>query len=190
MPLKIQNPRAWGRLVDAFTLTGRHKLLLDEVVVPVAIIEDLSEQAGTEPDDATMFVEATNVAATLGAAVLSNLGETGAVLLLDRIIVTTSAVQFVGISQTTIAPILPLAGSIIVKQWNDPRKAGAPTGTGFANTNVFGTTNLLFRPFMSANIPYTFDVKQVIPPNNQIAVGGFTVNVELNVTFQYRVRSE
>lgn len=42
MPIPIQNATVWARLQRAFGLLGRHKLLLDEIVVPVALVEDLS----------------------------------------------------------------------------------------------------------------------------------------------------
>jgi len=186
----IQNTRAWGRLVDAFGLTGRHKLLLDEVVVPVVLVEDVSGPDSSLEDDATMSIFCNSNAGTTGACVFSNFGFTGAILLLDRITIVTSAAMQVLVLQTTIVPVLPIAASNISKTWNDPSRSSEPSGTGFANEGVFGGGDEILEGAMLANTPYQFDVKQVVPPNHQIAVQGGNTNSAIRAAFQYRVRTE
>lgn len=186
MPTQIQTPTQWQRLLNRFGIKGRHQLLLDEVVVPVVLIEDVSELE-TGPQDATIAVIAPAIAATLGACVLANLSS-GTDLLVDRIIMNAPAGMAVDTRFSTIAPIIPLAGGVIDKTWNNPDQVGVPAGDGFANQNVFGAGTLLNRTQVGANIRYEYDCKLVLPPNNVISVGGLTANQALQVTFQYRVQ--
>ena len=47
MPSKIQNANATGRLLRFFDVKGRFLPQLDEIVVPVALVADLSEEPST-----------------------------------------------------------------------------------------------------------------------------------------------
>jgi len=188
MPIQIQTADGWRRLQKAFSIVGRHRLMLDEVVVPVAILEDLTLLADTANDRANISIRCDNTAGTNGAAVFSNLPDTGTTLLLETITLNAQTAQVFNINQTTIAPILPLGGSSsISKTWNDPTQPGAPAGSGFANDNVFGITGQIQRVIINANVVVQFQVNQIVPPLQQISVGGFTNNAEFQVSFDYRV---
>jgi len=95
----------------------------------------------------------------------------------------------VEIVQTTIAPIIPLAGATIVKSWNDPTQPGEPAGSGFGNSNVFGAGTIIDRRIVTANEQRDLQLDQIIPEGNQISVGGLSNNVSLQCTFHYRVRA-
>lgn len=46
MPIKVQNASATGKLAQFFSLKGRYLPSLDEIIVPVAMVADLSDDPG------------------------------------------------------------------------------------------------------------------------------------------------
>jgi hypothetical protein len=49
MPLPIQNPRISQQVHEAYNVVGRYRAQIDEVVVPVALVDDLTHGAGSFP---------------------------------------------------------------------------------------------------------------------------------------------
>lgn len=189
MPTPIQSPVPWSRLLAEFGVKGRHQLLLDEIIVPTVLIADLSETAA-EPNDATGFVRCPGVAATNSSAILANIGESGVDLLLDKIVVNVNVTTSLEIIQTTIAPVNPIAGAILVKNWNNPDLPGTPAGSILADNSAFGAINPIYQLLVTAGDIVQLEPKLVVPPNQLLVVRDLTVNQQLQCTFNYRVRSQ
>jgi len=191
MPIQIQTAKGWRRLQEAFSIVGRHRLMLDEVVVPVAILEDLTLQPDTANDRATLSITCPAEALERSACVLFNtnaaLDPTGAILLVERVYMTSGLVGNISINQTTVAPLNPIAGSVIRKLWNDPSQPAVPAGTGFADGSAFGAAGEIYIGTQLANTPFVVEVNQILPALAGLAVVGGAINTEIKATFQYRV---
>lgn len=188
MTIPIQSSTVWGRLADAFRLTGRHKLLLDEVISPVVLVEDLTTESADVQNDATAhFAVPAAGAGDKGFAVLANLNNPGTDLLVDRITFSSASVDNIIISLNNIAPLLPIAGATLNKAWNDFTQQGVPSGTLFASEAAMAATGVLYQVENTSNTMQIFDVKLVIGNNAVLSVGDSRSDVLFHVTIQYRV---
>lgn len=190
MPMQIYTAGAWQRLRDAFDLKGKHNLLLDEVVVPVAVVADLSSQAPDQANDATIQISMPAIVGDLGAACIGNLGTPNVNLLVDKItFMAPAAAATFRIIDTNIAPILGLAGAVLNKTWNDPSQVGVPAGTPFANEDVFGAGTEIMVVRLLPATPFHMEPKWVVPPGRLLIVGHSIINTAWECTFNYRVVS-
>jgi len=134
MPMKIGTARAWGRLRDFFDLKGKHDLQLDEIIVPVALVADLTEadpladlrqaQGGEDLGAAAGFIGQMQVFNPVGSG----------------IVIEVYSVQASTVASTTwtIGPVtatLAVNGQAI---WQDTRLSGIPVGRFQAQALVAG----------------------------------------------------
>jgi hypothetical protein len=203
MPAKIQNATVTAQLVELFGLKGRFSPQLDEIVVPVVLTADLSNQPGERAARATAHVHVPPVVGDNGKALMFNgvANETGSILLVDRIVVSLTAAAAVGgnfeIKQTSIAPLSPIAGSVLSTTWDDQRTqvsgAAPPPGTVFADDGPFigpGVAAFSLGPIADGGQQvFAVDLYQVLSPFRALCVECTDDNIRFNVIFQYRVVS-
>lgn len=188
MPIPIYTAGAWQRLRDAFDLKGKHNLLLDEVVVPVALVADLSSEATHQANDATAQASVPAEAGETGTALFANIGDTGVDLLVDRIVINCGTSGRFRITSSSNAPLAPIAASSLVVVWNNPDQPGSPPGQIFADEGAFIGDRLYDFQHLASTSWY-IEPKWVLPPNSGLAINFTTVNILFQVTFQYRVRT-
>ena len=125
MPTEIQTPKPWMRLAEAFRLTGRHKLQIDEVVVPVAIIADLSEkEVLLDVRAAQGGIKQAIVPTFISQSQLFNPNGSGLIFDLYRVDMLSGAgSMFFQMGRVNV----PLA-STHIGGWQDTRLIGAPVG--------------------------------------------------------------
>ena len=184
-PIQIQNPRAWGRLVDAFTIRGRHKLLLDEVAVPVVLIEDLSDKPGPQQEATfTMFVPAAGGATNI-TLLLEN-SSVGSIFFIDEITISAASTSILQIQLTATAPVTPAAGGVADKTWNDNTQTPVVSGTMFADLGVFVGPDVWNHRTLSQT-PQHIHPKLILRPGQLISVRNTTTNQELRVVINARI---
>lgn len=201
MPTDIQNPRVTRALVDFFTIKGRFLPRLDEVVVPVAIAANLSEQDDEATPGATAFFFVPASAGNAGKAVLLNglTGAPGVELLLDRVrIVNSGTASLFSLRYTTNAPAAPIAGSNLVKRFKRLPAATAadpvPPGNQFADDGAITGDDMwtcivgVSGAGSGGNV--VIDLGGVVlEPFAGFAIVKANVNEAFRVTIDYRVRS-
>ena len=187
MPTEIQTPFAWARLADKFRLTGRHKLMLDEVVVPVVLVEDLSEPGIINEQDATCVMV---IAAPVGVAkaLLENPAGSGVRFLLDRIVVSGGMNMIPAIQLTQTAPTNPIAGALANVSWNNPEQSGSPPGTMFADDGVFVGESRYNNNLLALTSAIILP-KLVLPAGWLIVINTSTAARDIRVVINYRVQS-
>lgn len=138
MPIEIQTSSAWGRLADKFRLTGRHKLLLDEVLVGVVLVEDLSAEAAQPEQDVSYRFLVPASAVANGKAILFNgaTADTGRDIIIDRVLCASAANANYDLRFTTNAPLAPIAASDLEKQWRAVPQVGVPPGNMYADSGA------------------------------------------------------
>jgi len=190
MPMPIYSSGAWQRLRDAFDLKGKHSLLLDEVVVPVAVVAELSGVEGSQTASATAFIGAPAAGALIkSACLLSNLFDGTSRLIVEAITAIPSLTTSYTIGLTTIAPILPIAASTIVKQWDDQSRPGVPPGSAFANEGIFSGSGQMFEGVLASNQFKRIPVNIVLNFGDEIYFQCGNNNTATACTYQYRVES-
>jgi len=186
MPMQIGTARAWGRLRDAFDLKGKHSLLLDEVVVPIVLVEDLTRddpladdrqaQGGTvlgalpanvnqhqlfNPADSDVLLELYLVTMCSGGTIAYDMGPTAAALATD-------------------------AGG----QWQDRRLPAASFPVGrMQSTQVAAATLVLPAVFRTlTTVINTHERKVSLPPGTGYMVESSVVNILTAVSFFWSER--
>ena len=187
MPIEIQTPSQWARLADLFKLTGRHKLLLDEVVVPVVLMGDVADTGPEEPNLASAFVKVAATVGVRGGAMITN-GQVGVNLVVTKII--TSIVINVDImcflSDTVVGALI--AASETDKQWNDSNRLDPTPGTPQGRDGgVFLGDPKLWQHDILARTPFTYETELIVAPGFSVIVVANLVNQVFDVSFQYRV---
>ena len=185
MPISIQNSRAWGRLVDAFTIRGRHKLLLDEIVVPVVLIEDLSDKPGPQ-QEATFTMFAPPQGAGVDVVLLLENSSVGSIFFIDEITIGSENNVIVQITLTTTAPVAPAAGGEADKTWNDNTQTPVVSGTMFADLGAFVGPDVWKGEFL-ADTPQHITPKLILRPGQLIAISVITTNSGLRAVINARI---
>ena len=188
MPTEIQTPKPWMRLAEAFRLTGRHKLQIDEVVVPVAIVADLSEkevlldvraaQGGVQQAAVPTFISQTQLFNPNGSGLIFDLYR------LDTLDNLSNMLFQMGRGN------VPL-GSTHAGSWQDTRLIGTPIGqirqqatsliTFLVNPVFIQGSNLLAR---------TIDLRVTLPPGQGWMVEAAFVNKPVVTNFYWTERAE
>jgi len=185
--ISIQNPRAWGRLVDAFSLTGRHLLRLDEIVVPVVVVENLAPSDEVLSDaDATYTIIVAADALGPGRAILLNDAGSGVRFLIDKITISAAGTMNQVVTLSTTAPTTGIAGGSADKTWNNNAQAGEPPGTMFADRGVFVGPDV-YSAVRLANTPSIVEPKLVLDPGQEVVVQSPTTNLLLRVVINARI---
>ncbi len=196
MPVPVQTTKHVTPLRKAFGLFGGLRLKLDETVVPVAVVEQLS------PDDwSNAFVGDTQAASGAGNVhiwALENPAASGCLIELFEVIVASTNGSIWAI---TIADPPYVPGNIIAGQWQD--LAGVyGTGGGIfylPGRNPSGQMRHAAAAVAVAgaivahfNVPAQHDVyyhpKVILHPGQQINVYTQTQNIEGRCSFQWRER--
>ena len=188
MPIQVQNTKVWGRLVDAFTLTGRHKLLLDEIIVPVVLVENLSEEQSSQERHASYTMDVAAGIGLISKGVLLNDAGSGVQILIDRVTMTASATSTLDILLSRTAATNPIAGGAADQGWNDLDVPGAPPGTLFADSGVF-VGPLLHANKQIINTPMLIDLKLILQPGVALVCQTSTSDKSLQITINARIVS-
>ena len=188
MPTEIQTPKPWMRLAEAFRLTGRHKLLLDEVVVPVAIVEDLSEKEVLLDLRAAYGGAFQTAAATFISQVqLFNPVDSGLLLDLYRVdmLNPTGALQFL-MGDFAIALTVAQDG-----RWQDARMDGIPKGQ--IRRDLQPVSPILVDPLIVQglqNVQVVYPLRVTLPPGHGWMVETSFVDKSLMANFLWTERAE
>lgn len=191
MPAPIQSAGAVARLFAKFGIQGKHPLSLDNTVVPVAILEDVSQEAAPQaPVNAWAFVRCNATAAVGGAIQITNAGLDSAVdLIIDEMEFQTLAASQCGVKLTNLTDGALLLG-VQSKVWRDTGTPGVPPGVpDHRDASAYAANTNLVNKTMVATVPFRFSPGWTLSPGFKIAVTCSTVNVRLQGWFKYRVIS-
>jgi len=185
MPIQIGTARAWARLRDAFDLKGKHNLQLDEIVVPVVVVEDLSLQAplaDLRPAEAG-FLDPSAIGFISQTQLFNPVGS-GRMIFLYQIIVTSQNDSgcLIGPATTT----MPLVAN---GNWQDRRLDGVPAGDIQSQTNAPGTSLIdAITWLVEFNVPVILELEVVLPPGNAYRVESTVQNNLVTTGFWWRER--
>ena len=159
-------------------------MLLDEVVVPVVLIEDLSDKPSPQ-QEATFAMRAPATAAQPLSLLLEN-SSVGSIFLVDEITFSVSADSFLQITLTTTAPVNPVAGGAADKTWNDNLQTPVVPGTMFADTGAFVGPDVWHGRITTDTLAQVTP-KLILRPGQLIAITNTTVNQELRTVINARI---
>jgi len=186
MPMPIGTARAWGRLRDAFDLKGKHNLLLDEVVVPIVLVEDLSKDAPLGDLRAAHGGSGQGaLAANVSQHQLFNPPGTGQMLELYRASFQSAVNVDWDSGPTVVALTVNQAG-----QWQDRRLTPASFPIGRMQSDRVAAATLLdpTRFMTLARAEFWLELDVFLPPGTGYMVESRTVNVTTNASFFWRER--
>lgn len=187
MPMKIGTARAWGRLRDFFDLKGKHDLQLDEIIVPVAIVADLTEAdplADLRQAQGGQVVAQT--AGFVGQMQVFNPAGSGVVLELYHALFAALAAINVQLGPTTAVLATDAAA-----QWQDRRLNGIPVAR--IQNQAINAAPTLVRPVITrvlANTLAQVDLNVTLPPGTGYMIESASQNVQLYGAFLWRERDE
>ena len=188
-PAQIQSPRVMERLFRAFGIQGKHPLSLDNTVVPVAIVEDLSDRATDFLGEAWVFIRCNATAAVGGSIQLTNAGLASSVdLKIEEFGFSTLAAAQCGVKQTSLSDGALLLG-VQQKIWSDTNQLpGVPPGVpDHRDGSAYaGATNLINRT-MVATVEQRYSPGWVLAPGEKFVITCSTVNVRLQTWIRYSV---
>lgn len=198
MPTDIQNARVTQALVDFFTIKGRFRPQLDEVVVPVVLTADMSERDEETTQPAVVRYNVAAAGAGLsGKAVLFNgvTGLTGVELLIDSVVISNptgvGANDFL-VRESTNAPIAPIAGSFQTKRFKRLVAAASadptPPGNAFSDSGAFAG-DVMYSVSVPAGETIQLDVDLVMEQLSGLVIAEQAQNQQFFASINYRVRS-
>jgi len=187
MPIKVYTAGAWSRLRDAFDLKGKHQLQLDEVIVPVVVVDDLSPGKIAIGQDATVDMQQIAVVGEKASLLLENPAGSGSNLLIDRITISSATTSILTVRLTQTAPLNAMVGGSANISWNNPDQVGTPPGVMFADHGTF-TGDVRYQHRSTASTPAVVLPKIVLPPSWLIQCVNGSSNVTLAVTLNFRVQ--
>lgn len=190
MPAQIQSPRVMERLFRAFGIQGKHPLSLDNTVVPVAIVEDLSDRATDFLGEAWAFIRCNATAAVGGSVQLTNAGLTSSVdLRIEEFGFSTLANAQCGVKLLDLSDGALLLG-VEEKRWSDTNQLpGVPPGVpDHRDGSAYGASTNLINRSMIATEEQRYSPGWVLRPGQKFVITCSTVNVRLQTWIRYSVR--
>jgi len=184
MPIRIGTAQAWGRLRDAFDLKGKHSLQLDEVVVPVAIVEDLSR------DEPLGNLRAAQGGITT-AATAAIVGQTQLFNPVDSLVILELyAVMWRNASGNSLFQMGPTAAALATDtfgQFQDRRGAAAALPVGRIQSAISAAAATLVAPALMGAIsprPNEFRGLNVfLPAGTGWMIENTVVNQQINISY-------
>lgn len=147
MPTPIQQGRTLSALIEEFGLKGRHLLQLDEVVVPVVMVADVTDadSAFVGPSE---YTEGIVEAAVVGeAGICEFAGQAGMVMLplscyvyFGTIAAPAAGVARIQFDDAAVAPVFTAPSSTRGIDKRDPDGPGAPVGVTSGTFVLAGLT--------------------------------------------------
>ena len=188
MPTEIQTPRQWLALAEEFKLTGRHLLQLDEVIVPVVLVSDLSSPAAALNQKVVYYFNVPASAVANGKAVLFNgvTADTGRDIIIERIVMSMASAQSWELRFTTNAPIAPIAAAQLFKNFRQDPQVGIVPGNMFADSGAI-TGELIMRPQIQANTFREIEVDIRLGDRRALSLQVAANNVQFRSTWFGRV---
>ncbi len=195
MPAQIQSPRVMERLFRAFGIQGKHPLSLDNTVVPVAIVEDLSDRATDFLGTAWVWIRCDATALTESSIQLTNAGARSSVdLTIDRVRVKSQLAMDILLHVTDLTDGALLLGQAN-KLWSDGNQLpGVPPGvpdhrdgSAYGAADILAIADLLLPPPVADSMQ-TFEPGWVLAPGQKFVARGTTDNVRMEAYIQYSVR--
>lgn len=181
MPIPVQQGRTLAALVERFGIKGRHLLQLDEIIVPVAIVEDVraSEIKGTG------FADTHFEAGLVGENAVARFTGTpnfNALPLLVTVRTTASARFAIRLNTSAVSSVL--TGPVVRRGFNrwNPQQPGAPTAVTFG-TFAGAVTGDPVRRFSTEVAEQTFSVDLTgwrIPNAVELNIECETANLGVN----------
>ncbi|MEN8176313.1 MAG: hypothetical protein ABFS23_11150 [Pseudomonadota bacterium] len=176
MPIPIQNAEAWRKLQAIFGITGRHKLQLDEVVIPVVSLDPGT--VTSSPKTGGDVVAA--VAAEQGVVGISNPAGSGTILFVRESTINGSGEIQLRFNLATVG--LTVGGPSSTRDFRQPTSQVTGqliTGTDPGPIGTF--TGILVA--VQAALSQTYQLGWVLPPGTNIAWVGTTPNVVMRGYF-------
>lgn len=186
-PVPIQQGDTTADLVRYYEVKGPLKLLLDDVIVPVHII-NRSEDRGPDPVPAVAANEQAGVGLNNSVIELFNAVGSGVDLELYRIVHTSNATTNIRFVRITAAQ--RLANAPVFGHWQDFTVPGSPTSRPRGETDadailaLAGTT--LWEERSIGSITRVSLVNITIPEGSGIQIQDPIVNQSLNAAFFWR----
>ncbi len=185
MPVKIQNARAWRKLQAAYSLVGRHILQIDEVIVPVIVLDDFSVESVAVPEDATFTMQVAADVAGKGKGILQN-DSVGSRFLVDRVTFSGNNTGRFNVQLTVTAAVNAIAGGSADKTWNNRLQTPVVPGAMFADHGAFVGPDI-WSGIVLGGTARTVEVKAVLEPGESILASGIATNEIFDVVFNVRV---
>ena len=185
MPMRIYTSDAWQRLRDAFDLKGKHDLLLDEIIVPVALVANIAQDLPKIPVDATFSLQVAADVAGNGKAIVQN-DSVGSRFLVDRITFSANTTGRFNIQLTNTAATNAIAGGSADKTWNNRLQTPDVPGAMFADHGTF-TGPDIWSGIVLGGTARQYLVKAVLEPGESILVSGVGTNEIFDAVFNVRV---
>lgn len=180
MPLQVQNDRVSGQIHDAYNVVGRYRAQIDEIIVPVCLVDDLTGGAGAFPLIRRATARASQ-AAVAGEQAVFRFETPGGVLAVVRQITIRGGTNsrlavFFGSS-------FPAPATIAPKAFVDGRirnRGETPGGVLAFNTQIANLATIHFQVTAAIDVFNIYDVEW---PIGQI--GGFDF-----LEFQYQAANQ
>ena len=186
MPIKIGTARAWGRLRDLFDLKGKHELQLDEIIVPVVIVENVADE----------LKEGNLGQAQGGRAQAAAVGFIGQVQLFNpvgsgRMYELYQAVMNGGVNQVfDMGPVTAAIATSNFGQWQDRRLTGLPTGDIQGQSTVAAPALVNAVPLRVVGSDHgIIELKVTLPPGTGYMVEGSVQDQLIHIGFFWRERA-
>lgn len=184
MPKQIQEGEVAQALTRRYGLVGKLPLLLDEVIVPVAIVDTLELN---RERNASGAASRPAVAAQFSHVQLFNPADSGVLVQATRVWIGTGSavtglVQFHDTALTT-------AGADV--EWVDRRQGGAPVAQvrSEANAVAQGSANIFKRLYSPATDSKEVALRVALLPGMGVLVQLATLNVTLQAAYDWTERN-
>lgn len=170
MPAKIQDATIWRRLQQRFAIVGRHVLLLDEIVVPVVVVDDLTDDVVADAVNFTVAMQVEESVGKKSTAVLLN-DRVGWQIIVDEVLITTPANTIPVIRLSVTPPLSAIAGGFASKTWNNRLQIAEPPGLMFGDDGTF-TGPIVWSHSVLSHTPRSTTGKYVLDEGEEIAISG------------------
>lgn len=181
-PVRIFQGDTTAELVRRFELRGGYAPMLDDVIVPVAVVADLTEQDVAPA--AAGNAQVGGAAANFGILELFNPAGSGVDLQLYRWDVTTNGTTSLDVRSITAAQ--RLAFGAVPGRWLDLSIGTRPVGEVDNDVIPVPAGIQLYQPRIIGSVFVQFVANVTIPPNTGIQIQDTTANFSLFGNFYWR----